>query len=342
MENRLRKGLFLALLCLAVATGGCRQKNYRIKIDRERRVVEPVRVEEILFGDDPAGLAKRLDDLRSGHARFMEIFGYVINAGDIDQPGWDTVVTSFVTDRDMVQLYRDVKTVFPDIDELSVELNSAWLHWEYYFPGKQVPAIYTCITGFNNSIIVGDSVIGIGLDRYLGAGSHYYPKLGIYNYLAARMVPEKIVTDCMYGWASASWEDEMILTGEANLLDNIIHEGKLLYFTRCMVPAESDTLLFGFTAPQMKFSLNNEQQMWEYLVEHDLLFSTDPMTITRLTGEAPFTSLFTSESPGRAACWIGFRIVESYMRQNPHVTLGKLMINRDYHSILEQSKYSPG
>ena len=57
--------------------------------------------------------------------------------------------------------------------------------------------------------------------------------------------------------------------------------------------------------------------MWEYLVEHDMLFSTDPMLIKKLTGDAPFTSYFTSESPGRAANWIGFRIVESYMRKNP-------------------------
>ena len=59
-------------------------------------------------------------------------------------------------------------------------------------------SVFTCITGFNNSIITGDSVLGISLDRYLGADCEYYPRLDIYKYIAARMTPENIVPDCMY------------------------------------------------------------------------------------------------------------------------------------------------
>ena len=42
---------------------------------------------------------------------------------------------------------------------------------------EKFPEIFTCITGFNNSIITGDSVLGISLDRYLGADCEYYPGL---------------------------------------------------------------------------------------------------------------------------------------------------------------------
>ena len=59
----------------------------------------------------------------------------------------------------------------------------------------------------------------------------------------------------------------------------------------------TDELIFGFTADQMKFCRNNESQMWQYLIEHDLLFNTEQFTIRKLTGEAPFTSYFTNESP---------------------------------------------
>ena len=89
----------------------------------------------------------------------------------------------------------------------------------------------------------------------------------------------------------------------------------------------SDEIIFGFTADQMKFCKNNEPHMWQYLVEKDLLFNTDQLTIRKLTGEAPFTGYFTKESPGRAAVWLGFRIVESYMMKNPGVKLEDLMIN---------------
>jgi hypothetical protein len=91
----------------------------------------------------------------------------------------------------------------------------------------------------------------------------------------------------------------------------------------------------------MKFCRNNESQMWQYLIENDLLFNSDQLTIRKLTGEAPFTSYFTNESPGRAAVWLGFRIVESYMMKNPGVNLGDLMKNTDIQGLLEKAKYNP-
>ena len=55
------------------------------------------------------------------------------------------------------------------------------------------------------------------------------------------------------------------------------------------------------------------------------LFNTDQFTIRKLTGEAPLQAYFTNESPGRAAVWLGFRIVESYMMKNPDISLEELM-----------------
>jgi hypothetical protein len=58
-------------------------------------------------------------------------------------------------------------------------------------------------------------------------------------------------------------------------------------------------------------------------------------------GEAPFTSYFANESPGRAAGWLGFRIVESYMARNRDKSLGLLMNEVDIQEILEKAKYNP-
>jgi len=81
--------------------------------------------------------------------------------------------------------------------------------------------------------------------------------------------------------------------------------------------------------------------MWQYLIENNLLFSADSFTKKKLMGEAPFTSYFSKESPGRAAVWIGFRIVESYMRHNRNITLEELMSDKDTRAILEKARYSP-
>ncbi|HNY14409.1 MAG TPA: hypothetical protein PKI12_02635, partial [Bacteroidales bacterium] len=112
-------------------------------------------------------------------------------------------------------------------------------------------------------------------------------------------------------------------------------------FKKCMIPSVSDTLLFGFTGDQMKFCRNNESRMWLYMIEEDLLFSSDQFIIRKLTGEAPFTSYFSNESPGRAAVWIGFRIIESYMALNKNVSLGEMMEITDVQAILDGAKYRP-
>jgi hypothetical protein len=108
-----------------------------------------------------------------------------------------------------------------------------------------------------------------------------------------------------------------------------------------MLPEQPDSLIMGFTAEQMGFCLNNESRMWEYLVEEKVLFNTDRMTIQKFTGNGPFTGDFTRESPARAAVWLGWRMVEDYMRHNNRITLRDLMYENDYQKILTLSKYNP-
>jgi hypothetical protein len=231
--------------------------------------------------------------------------------------------------------------IYPDLKNIEKELNVAFRHYRYYFPHKKIPGVYTCITGFNESIITGDSVLGIALDKYLGSASKYYPGLQIYKYQAARMNSFNIVPDCIYAWASSEWNYKDMGYATDNVLTEMIHEGKLLYFVKSMLPDHDENLIFGFNAGQMKFCKNNENQMWQYLVEHNLLFSSDQLTKRKLTGEAPFTFYFSKESPGRAAVWTGFRIIESYMRNNKNNSLEGLMKNTDIQGILEKARYNP-
>ena len=155
------------------------------------------------------------------------------------------------------------------------------------------------------------------------------------------MTSENIVPDCIYGWGASEWDFSTIKYPADNVLSEIIHYGKLKYFEKCMLPAASDEIIFGFTPGQMKFCRNNESQMWLYLIENNLLFSSDQLTIRKLTGEAPFTGYFSKESPGRAAVWLGFRIIEAYMFKNPDIKMGDMINNTDVQGILEKARYNP-
>lgn len=327
-------------LLIAVMAISCNSNRYKIKLKADIEDITVKRLENDIFGVNPSDIVPEIETLRNKYQEFLRLFGFVINIGDTSDTSWDEGLLMFATDKQNRDIYLEVMEVFPDLAMIETALNDALSHYSHYFPGATVPGVYTFVSGFNNSIVVGDSTLAIGLDRYLGKDCRFYPMLGIYNYEIKRMVPEKIPSDCMYAWASSTWSKDQA-RGTNNLLAAMLHEGKLLYFTRCMLPEQPDTLIFGFTEEQLKFCRNNEQQMWQYLLEYDLLFNTDPFTIRKFIGEAPFTTYFTNESPGRAAVWLSFRIIEQYMVKNRDVSLSDLMKNQNYQEILEGAKYSP-
>jgi hypothetical protein len=80
--------------------------------------------------------------------------------------------------------------------------------------------------------------------------------------------------------------------------------------------------------------------MWEYLLDKKHLFSSDFQLIKRYVDENPFTKDFGQHSPGRAVIWIGYRIVDRYVK-NTGTTPLQLMLENDMGKILRLSKYKP-
>jgi len=339
MKNRFIH--FLILLVIAATATSCKKNHYKVNTSSIKVKIEIKRLEKDLFTINPDEIIQKVPALKNKYGKFLQLFSYVINTGDVTDSSFGDLLLRFCSDKQNNDVYAMTIKQFPDVKIIEEGLQEGFRHYLYYFPGRRVPAVFTCITGFNNSIITGDSILGIGLDRYLGADCEYYPKLDIYKYIAARMTPENIVPDCMYGWGASEWDFSTLKYPADNVLAEIIHNGKLKYFEKCMLPETTDEIIFGFTRDQMKFCRNNESQMWQYLIENNLLFSSDQFTIRKLTGEAPFTSFFSNDSPGRAAVWLGFRIVESYMMKNPGIKIGEMINNTDVHGILEKARYSP-
>ena len=339
MKNLFIEGLLLLLIVSGLTS--CKKNHYKVNTSSIGVKIEIKRLEKDLFTLNPEEVIPKVPELKKKYHGFLQLFSMVINTGDIDENSFGDLLLRFCSDKQNNDVFAMTMKQFPDIKPIELGMQDAFRHYLYYFPGKNVPAVFTCITGFNNSIITGDSVLGIGLDRYLGANCEYYPRLNIYKYISARMTPENIVPDCMFGWGASEWDFSALKYPDDNVLAEILHNGKLKYFEKCMLPQTSDEIIFGFTADQMKFCRNNESQMWQYVIENNLLFSTDQFTIRKLIGESPFTSYFTRESPGRAAVWLGFRIIESYMMKNPGVKIDELMNNNNVQGILEKAKYSP-
>ncbi|HOX73212.1 MAG TPA: hypothetical protein PLB27_00740, partial [Bacteroidales bacterium] len=169
MKGYYKISVFL-LFCLIIIAG-CKRNHYKVNTSSIDADITIKRLEKSLFEPDPAKLQANLPLLREEYGSFLQLFSYVINAGDINNTIFPGILMNFVTDKVNYGVYEKVIQLYPSMDPYEKELEEAFRHYIYYFPERHVPSVVTCITGFNNSIITGDSVLGIGLDRYLGRDS---------------------------------------------------------------------------------------------------------------------------------------------------------------------------
>jgi hypothetical protein len=201
-----RKIFWIFLVIGLGTTYSCKKDHYKINVSSIRANVTIKRFEKDIFSLSPEEVIPALPALKQRYPKFLPLFSLVINTGDINDPAFGDFLLRFCTDKQNVEVYNYTIRKYPDLKPYEKGITDAFRHYLYYFPEKKVPDVITCITGFNNSIITGDSVLGISLDRYLGADCEYYPRLDIYKYVAARMTPENIIPDCMYGWAASEWD----------------------------------------------------------------------------------------------------------------------------------------
>lgn len=328
------------ILGLVIVFTGCNKNPYKVDISAEDLQIKIKRFEKDLFAVDLDSIETYIPGFYEKYGDFFDLFNYrIINIGGAGQRTYPEYLKIFLTDYLNNEVYKKTMEIYPDVDDLEKELTLAFRHYHYYFPENDIPEIITFVSRFNQSIVTAEGIIGIGLDKYLGRDVDYYKKLGLSQYMIDNMHREKIPSDCMMAWALSDYEYNDSVD---NLLSDMIYNGQIMFFVKSMLPHQPDSLIMGFTEDEMNFCLNNEAGMWEYLVEHKLLFATDRMTIRKFTGVGPFTKDFTNESPARAAVWIGWRIVESYSRRNPHISLRDIMKEKDYQKILTLSEYNPG
>jgi hypothetical protein len=297
------------------------------------------RLDKDFFSLDYDHIADSVPILKKKYGEALDLYTTkVIHIGKSNNPMFPEMLKNFITDFTMNEVYTEVNKTFPSMDSIKQVLTPAFKRFHIAFPDKNVPRLFTYISGFNQSMVSSDTILGIGLDKYLGPKHDFYQKLSLPLYIRYNMYPGKIPADCIKAWLMTQFE---MKDSASNLLSNMIYQGKILYMTKQLLPEVPDSIIIGFTQQKINWCLKNEDPMWTYLVEHKAIFISDYLTINRFIGDGPFTKDFTAQSPGRAATWIGWRIIESFMKKNHDITPAKLMSMNDPQEILRKSRYRP-
>lgn len=300
------------------------------------------RFEKDLFSISGTGYHQQIDSLLKKYPvlfpfYFQEIGGWNITTDS--GAAWKDSVLHYVQAPYSEALYDSVMLRFADLKQIEEPLRKAFTFYKYYFPDIRTPEVNTLINA-PPAFTIGNDMVCISLDKYLGPASAFYAyeTEPIPNYLLRRFKPEYITANSLQVFSTASFEFN---TAGKKLLDAMIYYGKILYLKQKVMPFSPDSIVTGFTAADLKWCEANEPEIWKFFIEKKLLYSTDPLQYSKYVTEGPSTSGMPSEAPGNIGSWVGWRIVNAYIKKNPTVTLPQLMQEEDAQKILTDSKYKP-
>ncbi|MBX7108602.1 MAG: hypothetical protein K1X61_08165 [Chitinophagales bacterium] len=300
------------------------------------------RMEKDLFALSASAYPSQIDSLRKKYPVLFPFYFREIGGWDLEADttkSWKDSIWQYVQSPYSQALYDSTMMRFDDVTVFAQNLQLALRYFKYYFPKAAIPEVNTLINA-PPAFTVGNDLLCISLDKYLGPGSAFYKyeTEPVPQYLLRRFTPEYMVCNCIHVLATANFEFN---APGKKLLDAMIYNGKILYLKKKVLPAADDSIITGYTKADLVWCKNNEPEIWKFFIEKKLLYSTDPLQYAKYINEGPSTSGMPEEAPGNIGSWVGWRIVTAFMEKNEGYTLQQLMEETDAQKILSASKYKP-
>lgn len=243
-----------------------------------------------------------------------------------------------------VKIYKEAISKI-NTPKLNKDLAALFSHIKTYFPSFKSPKVFLYSTAaYYDSIInpvfykAEENYLFIDISAFLGYKNSAYE--GLDYYIQKSMNPENLISKVSLNFAenmvSAKLEQQ-------KFLDKLIYNGKIQILQDAFLPDTPDYLKLNYTKEQEAWNVANEANIWNYFVENDLVFSSDPRLAERFITPGPFSKFYTeidNESSPQVGIWIGWQICKKYLAQHPDVKL-KEFLAKPASEIFEQTDYKP-
>ncbi|NJB36093.1 gliding motility lipoprotein GldB [Croceivirga sp. JEA036] len=251
----------------------------------------------------------------------------------------DSVWIMKLTDTLQLELKAEIDKAFPNFKTQEKELITLFKHIKYYVPNYEVPKVVTLVSEvqYDARVVLTDSLLLIGLDNYLGPEHKFYA--GLSNYIAKALNKDYMMADVAGAFAKTINK----FPRNRTFLSRMVYYGKELWIKDKLLPKATDAEKIGFTPEEMAWAKANEEQMWRYFVEQELLYSTASELDRRFLDPAPFSKFrleLDNETPGRLGRYMGWQIVRAYAKNNPKVSLMELL-DMPSDELFKKSNYKP-
>ena len=107
--------LFILLLITSTIAGSCKRNHYKVNTSSIRVDVKIKRLEQDLFTLNPDEVIPAIPGLKQKYGKFLQLFSYVINTGDINDSSFGDFLLRFCTDKQNNDVYALTMKKFPDV-----------------------------------------------------------------------------------------------------------------------------------------------------------------------------------------------------------------------------------
>lgn len=294
--------------------------------------IEILRTERYLFSHKA-----NKDSIRSLLNREPQFFEAFYKTSEYPSP--EVLVNSLykiLNNPSLDSVYQASEKVFGTMNATREEIYAGMKALKDLYPTYRPQKVYTGISGMHTDFYLDDSIAVIGLDFFLGNNIRYSPHLP--RYILRRYRPEYIPLYIM-GLASTPYVLSDLL--DNTLLAEMIFYGKTSYLLKQLYPTIQDSLLHGYSSVEIREVHEHVDIIWKHFIDNRLLYETKHELVSKYVGERPNVSEIGSKCPGRIGRWLGYYIVDSYMKRNEQVTIQDLMKERDAKKIFKMAGFNP-
>lgn len=299
------------------------------------------RLDIAIFSLDTLHAETALNTLEQKYPAFLNDYLYNILALPPQKDSMLPMLTSFI--REYRPVYDAAQHSFRDLLPVTRELRQGLQFLKYYFPRYKAPekmiTFIGPVDGYGN--VLTRNAFAVGLQLYLGKNSPLYQTEMVSNtypaYQSRRFEPSYIAANCMKNVLNDMYPET---SHSRTLSETMVDQGKRLYALDLLLPYTADSVKTGYTAAQLEGCYQHEAMIWNFFVQNNLLYVSDPFMIRDYVNDGPNTAVLGAEAPGDIAMFTGWQIVKKWMGENPKTTLQQMM-ETDPAKIFQEAKYKP-
>ncbi len=340
---------WIFILFITVIAVACNNKEKAPDVSHIKVDLQLKRFDQDFFAIDTNNIDASLDVLDKKYPNFFQDYLFRILA---IEPQPDTVkkyVTHFIRDYKVVKDSAD--KVFGNMKEIKEEVEQGLRYVKYYFPNYKTPTqlltfigpfdAFSKVGAYASGDIITYDAIGAGLQLHMGKDYSFYKteaaKQLFPAYASRRFEPAYIPVNAM-----SNIIDDMYPARYQGLplVEQMIEAGKRMYVLDHLLPEVADTLKTGYTKKQLDGAYANEQGIWSFFLQNDLIYNSDPNIVKDYMNDAPNTQVLGPASPGFIGQFVGWQIVKKWMSKKEQKNLEELM-RTPAKQIFEEAKYRP-